>query len=178
MPADFYSSDESSGGAPLHPALTTPCSGQQHSENKSDSPSDEEKALVQASANFGSLKDPFAETPGVPQSVPAVSYGGRPNAFHHQPTPSRMQNPNPMNCHVNFNHHSANRYRSSTFGNNASASRFRPGPNGPPYHNGKNGNNFSNEVPVCDSFEPALYHLIFVIYNLLLVESFVVSLSY
>ncbi|KAI0395011.1 hypothetical protein F5Y17DRAFT_457405 [Xylariaceae sp. FL0594] len=154
--------DESSGGggARLHPALTTPHSGEQTSENKSDSPSDEERALVQASANFGSLKDPFADAPGVPQSIPAApGYGGRPNLFHPIPTPSRMHNnnhmhsQNGMNRQMNMHHQSqsVNRYRSQTFGNNASVPRFRQSFNGPappsfhPNGNGNHGNNFSNE---------------------------------
>ena len=89
MPSDSFSSDDSDGGAPLHPALVTPSAPPlpHHEGTKSESPSDEEKALVRASANFGSLKDPFAETPDVPQSIPASAYSQR-SAFP-QPTPSR-----------------------------------------------------------------------------------------
>ncbi|KAI1159534.1 hypothetical protein F5B18DRAFT_677162 [Nemania serpens] len=123
MPADSYSSDESDRGAPLHPSLVTPVAPAQpcYKGTKSDSPSDEEKALVRASANFGSLKDPFAETPDVPQSIP-------PNAYSHrlafpQPTPSR-----PNNMFNRFgNSQSAGRYRSSTTAVSNSVPRFRPG---------------------------------------------------
>ncbi|KAI1125756.1 hypothetical protein F5Y10DRAFT_294404 [Nemania abortiva] len=124
MPADGYSSDDSdAGGAPLHPSLVTPiASNQQHQGGtQSDSPpSDDEKALVRASAGFGSLKDPFAETPDVPQSIPPNAYSHR--AAFPQPTPSRANN--------RFDHfrnaQSANRYRSSTAVGN-SAPRYRPG---------------------------------------------------
>ncbi|KAI0205698.1 hypothetical protein F4808DRAFT_472332 [Astrocystis sublimbata] len=122
------SSDDSSRGAPLHPALTTPAGQTQHEGTSSDSPSDEEKALVRASANFGSLKDPFAETPDVPQSIPTSNYSSR--AFA-QPTPSR----------AGFNRFGSgqppNRYRASTAaGNSNSAPRFRPHMNGAVFNNG------------------------------------------
>ncbi|KAJ8105659.1 hypothetical protein ONZ43_g7340 [Nemania bipapillata] len=130
MPADSYSSDdETDGGAPLHPSLVTP--DQTHHEgSKSESPSDEEKALVRASANFGSLKDPFAETPDVPQSIPANSYTHR-SSFT-QPTPSRGNNG--FNRFGNVQ--SANRYRSSTTVVGNPAPRFRPGMAGVPFNSG------------------------------------------
>lgn len=143
MPADSYSSDESDRGAPLHPSLVTPVAPAQpcYKGTKSDSPSDEEKALVRASANFGSLKDPFAETPDVPQSIP-------PNAYSHrlafpQPTPSR-----PNNMFNRFgNSQSAGRYRSSTTAVSNSVPRFRPGVGNAAL---ANGNLFPDEVSYCD----------------------------
>ncbi|KAI0455077.1 hypothetical protein F5B21DRAFT_524036 [Xylaria acuta] len=135
MSADSFSSDDSDGGAPLHPALVTPVAPPQphHEGTKSESPSDEEKALVRASAGFGSLKDPFAETPDVPQSIPASAYSQR-SAFP-QPTPSR----------AGFNRFGnvqpTSRYRSSTAVSN-SVPRFRPNTNGAAFNNG---NPFSNE---------------------------------
>ncbi|KAI0508270.1 hypothetical protein F5B22DRAFT_638814 [Xylaria bambusicola] len=135
MPADTDSSDDSDGGAPLYPSMTTPIAPplRRHEEAKLESPSDEEKALVRASENFGSLKDPFAETPGVPQSI-------HPNAYSHhvafpQPTPSRANN-----GFSRFgNAQSAGRYRSSTAapgGQGSSVPRFRPGMGGTPFNNG------------------------------------------
>lgn len=139
MPTDSCSSDESDGGAPLHPSLVTPVAhGQPHYEGtKSDSPSDEEKALVRASAHFGSLKDPFAETPDVPQSIP-------PNAYTHrlafpQPTPSRANNV----FNRSGNSQSAGRYRSSTTAVGNSVPRFRPGVAGAAL---PHGNSFPDEV--------------------------------
>lgn len=132
MPDDDYSSDESDRGAPLRPPLVTPTAPTastaptaptqlRHDVTKPDSPSDEEKALVRASADFGSLKDPFAETPGVPQSIPPNAYSHR-MAFP-QPTPSR-----PNNVFNRFgNNQSASRYRSSAAGASNSAPRFRTG---------------------------------------------------
>ncbi|KAI1117612.1 hypothetical protein F5Y14DRAFT_465519 [Nemania sp. NC0429] len=156
MPADSFSSDESERGAPLHPNLVTPVAQSQHhhrEKTKSESPSDEEKALVRASANFGSLKDPFAETPGVPQSIP-------PNAYSHklafpQPTPSRAAAPNNNNNNNNMpsrfgNSQSANRYHLSNAAAGNSVPRFRPGAAGagvgaaPP----NNGNPFPDEPDV------------------------------
>ncbi|KAI0541413.1 hypothetical protein GGR58DRAFT_519510 [Xylaria digitata] len=126
MPADYPSSDDEGGGAPLHPSLTTPIAAPQprHEGAKPESPSNEEKALVRASENFGSLKDPFAETPGVPQSIPPNAYSHR-SAFP-QPTPSRATN--------RFNHFGSTqpvaRYRSSTTAvTSNSVPRFRPGTN-------------------------------------------------
>ncbi|KAI0407808.1 hypothetical protein F4802DRAFT_619952 [Xylaria palmicola] len=121
MPADLCSSDDSDGGAPLYPSMVTPVAPQPHRVAAvSDCPSDEEKALVRASANFGSLKDPFAETPEVPQSIPANVYSRR--AMFPQPTPSRANN--------GFSRFGSaqppNRYRSTTMVNN-SVPRFRPG---------------------------------------------------
>ncbi|KAI0467878.1 hypothetical protein F4859DRAFT_525031 [Xylaria cf. heliscus] len=139
MSADSFSSDDSDGGARLHPSLVTPIAPPQphHEGTKSDSPSDEEKALVRASANFGSLKDPFAETPDVPQSIPASAYSQR-SAFP-QPTPSR----------AGFNRFGnvqpANRYRSSTTAVSNSIPRFRPNMNGAAFNNG---NLFSNEPEI------------------------------
>ncbi|KAI0865384.1 hypothetical protein F4860DRAFT_509924 [Xylaria cubensis] len=136
MPADSFSSDESDGGAPLHPSLVTPSAPPlpHHEGTKSESPSDEEKALVRASANFGSLKDPFAETPDVPQSIPASTYSQR-SSFP-QPTPSR----------AGFNRFGnvqpTNRYRSSTTAVSNSVPRFRPNLNGAVFNNGSL---FSNE---------------------------------
>ncbi|KAI1750168.1 hypothetical protein F4782DRAFT_548832 [Xylaria castorea] len=136
MPADSFSSDDSDGGAPLHPSLVTPIGPSQphHEGTKSESPSDEEKALVRASANFGSLKDPFAETPDVPQSIPASAYSQR-SAFP-QPTPSRAGFSRFGNVQ------SASRYRSSTTAVSNSVPRFRPNMNGAAF---TNGNLFSNE---------------------------------
>ncbi|KAI0555893.1 hypothetical protein F4679DRAFT_590865 [Xylaria curta] len=136
MPSDSFSSDDSDGGAPLHPSLVTPSAPPlpHHEGTQSESPSDEEKALVRASANFGSLKDPFAETPDVPQSIPANGYSQR-TAFP-QPTPSR----------AGFNRFGnvqpASRYRSSTTAVSNSVPRFRPNMNGTAFNNG---NLFSNE---------------------------------
>ncbi|RYC64431.1 hypothetical protein CHU98_g1788 [Xylaria longipes] len=137
MPADSFSSDDSDGGAPLHPALVTPVAPPQlhHEGTKSESPSDEEKALVRASANFGSLKDPFAETPDVPQSIPASAYSQR-SAFP-QPTPSRAG----FNRFGNIQPPS--RYRSSTTAASNTVPRFRPNMNGAAFNNG---NLFSNEA--------------------------------
>ncbi|KAJ2980955.1 hypothetical protein NUW58_g6807 [Xylaria curta] len=124
--------DDSDGGAPLHPSLVTPVAPPQlhHEGTKSDSPSDEEKALVRASANFGSLKDPFAETPEVPQSIPANPYAHR--SAYPQPTPSRANN--------RFDHfrniQPASRYRSSTTAISNSVPRFRPGVNAASFNNG------------------------------------------
>ncbi|GAP85549.2 hypothetical protein SAMD00023353_1301950 [Rosellinia necatrix] len=122
MPSNSYSSDDSGGGggAPLHPALATPLApSQPHKEgSKSESPSDEEKALVRASAKFGSLKDPFAETPEVPRSIPAGTYQP---AFP-QPTPSRANN-----NHNHFGNTPASRYHSSTSATSSSVPRPRPG---------------------------------------------------
>ncbi|TGJ80449.1 hypothetical protein E0Z10_g8319 [Xylaria hypoxylon] len=133
MPADSYSSDDSDGGVRLHPSLVTPVAPPQphHEGTKSDSPSDEEKALVRASANFGSLKDPFAETPGVPQSIPPNAYSRR-SAFP-QPTPSR--------ANTGFNRFGNTqpvaRYRSSTTAvTSNSVPRFRSGMNGAAFNNG------------------------------------------
>ncbi|KAK5632593.1 hypothetical protein RRF57_008307 [Xylaria bambusicola] len=135
MPADSYSSDDSDGGAPLYPSMTTPIAPplRRHEETKLDSPSDEEKALVRASENFGSLKDPFAETPGVPQSIHPSTYSHR-GAFP-QPTPSRANN--------GFSRfgsaQSAGRYRSSTAapgGTSNSVPRFRPSLGGTAFNNG------------------------------------------
>lgn len=111
MPVNYDSDDESGGGAPLHSPLTTPVAHNQsrHKGPKTASADDEEKALVRASTRFGSLNDPFAETPGVPRSVPASGPYPHRNAFP-QPTPSRGHN--------NFNR----------FGNVQSANRYHPGP--------------------------------------------------
>ncbi|KAI0970867.1 hypothetical protein F4678DRAFT_479741 [Xylaria arbuscula] len=127
MPADLYSSDDSDGGAPLRPSVVTPIAppAPPHAAtNTSDSPTNAEKALIRASANFGSLKDPFAETPGVPQSVHPSAYAHR--AAFPQPTPSRANN-----GFSRFgNAQSAGRYRSSTaapVNTSNSVPRFRPG---------------------------------------------------
>ncbi|KAI0415104.1 hypothetical protein F5X98DRAFT_377055 [Xylaria grammica] len=127
MPADPYGSDDSDGGAPLYPSMVTPVPPpQSHREGvKSESPSDEEKALVRASENFGSLKDPFAETPGIPQSIPPNAYSHR-SAFP-QPTPSRA------NSGFNRfgNSQPVARYRSSTTAvTSNSVPRFRSGMSG------------------------------------------------
>ncbi|KAH8158376.1 hypothetical protein CIB48_g9872 [Xylaria polymorpha] len=137
MPADSFSSDDSDGGVPLHPSLVTPIAPPppHHEGTKSESPSDEEKALVRASANFGSLKDPFAETPDVPQSIPASSYSQR-SAFP-QPTPSRAG----FTRFGNGNTQPMGRYRSSTMTVNNSVPRIRPHMNAA----FNNGNLFSNE---------------------------------
>ncbi|KAI2622842.1 hypothetical protein GGS21DRAFT_344649 [Xylaria nigripes] len=125
------SSDEFSGGAPLHPVLTTPTAPplKQNEGRNSESPTDEEKALVRASANFGSLKDPFAETPGIPRSIPPNAFS-RPGAFP-QPTPSRTQNA--FNRFAN--NQSTGRYRSSTTVEDP-VPRFRPGVNGVTFNHG------------------------------------------
>ena len=111
MPANSYSSSEDSdGGAPLYPALTTPIAppSRRHQEATLKTTSEEEHALVRASEHFGSLKDPFAETPGVPQSIHPGAYSNR--AAFPQPTPSRAHN-----GFTRFgNSQSAGRYRSST----------------------------------------------------------------
>ncbi|KAI3338500.1 hypothetical protein F4824DRAFT_509339 [Ustulina deusta] len=128
MPPGTYSSDDSDGGAPLHSSMVTPIAPPPARPEgaMSDSPSDEEMALVRASANFGSLKDPFAETPGVPQSVHPSAYGQR--AAFPQPTPSRANN--------GFNRFAnalstGSRYRSSTGAvTSNSVPRFRPGMGG------------------------------------------------
>ncbi|KAI1820913.1 hypothetical protein F4861DRAFT_533343 [Xylaria intraflava] len=139
-----YNSDESSGGSHNHPALNTPVAPPHphHVAARSESPTDEEKALVRASANFGSLKDPFAETPDVPQSIPPNAYSRRGLAFA-QPTPSR-----PNNVFNRFaNGQSAGRYRSSTTVDNA-VPRFRPGMSGMPFNNG---GSFSSDPEVLTS---------------------------
>ncbi|KAI0432327.1 hypothetical protein F5Y09DRAFT_353797 [Xylaria sp. FL1042] len=124
MAANVYNSDDSEGGAPLRPSMATPIgpSASRHGATKSDPSSDEEKALVRASANFGNLKDPFAETPGVPQSVHPSAYAQR-SAFP-QATPSRTNN-----GFGRFgNAQSQGRYRSSTAAiMGHSAPRFRSG---------------------------------------------------
>ncbi|KAI1279821.1 hypothetical protein F5Y07DRAFT_387422 [Xylaria sp. FL0933] len=124
MPADAYNSDDTDGGARLHPSMVTPSapSTSHYPAAKSDPPSDEEKALVRASVNFGSLKDPFAETPGVPQSVHPGAYAQR--AAFVQPTPSRANN----GFNRFQNAQSLGRYRSSTAAiTSHSVPRFRPG---------------------------------------------------
>ncbi|KAI0116430.1 hypothetical protein GGR51DRAFT_574708 [Nemania sp. FL0031] len=135
MAASSSSSDESDDGrvrgAPLHPPVVTPVASSQHhhGRTKSDPPSDEEKALVRASAGFGSLKDPFAETPDVPQSIPPNAYSQR--STFAQPTPSRA-----TSAFGRFgNAQSANRYRSSTATMSNSVPRFRPSMAGT-YNNG------------------------------------------
>ncbi|KAI1810025.1 hypothetical protein GGS20DRAFT_595196, partial [Poronia punctata] len=121
------------GGAPLYP--DTPRASR--STAKSDSPSDEEKALVKASVNFGSLKDPFAVTPGVPKSVPP-GYSSR-GPFP-QPTPSRGHG---MPRQAFASAHSASRYRSSTTANNGSSGyRYRHGMNGSGFNGGFNNSGF------------------------------------
>ncbi|KAF2967145.1 hypothetical protein GQX73_g6419 [Xylaria multiplex] len=132
MPADYPSSDDEGGGAPLHPSLKTPVGAPQlrYDGAKPESPTDEEKALVRASENFGSLKDPFAETPGVPQSIPPA-YSHR-SAFL-QPTPSRANN--------GFSRFGgsqpAARYRSSSTAiTSNSAPRFRTGMNANAFNTG------------------------------------------
>ncbi|KAI3319085.1 hypothetical protein HD806DRAFT_548658 [Xylariaceae sp. AK1471] len=136
--AEVKKRDDSEGGALLHGAMTTPVAPQHQTDGtKSESPSDEEKALVRASANFGSLKDPFAETPGVPQSIPPASYPLRPSAFP-QPTPSRPNNAFSRGA----NPQSAGRYRASTAANPGSVPRFRHGQNNSvAYNNGALYNN-------------------------------------
>ncbi|KAI1294406.1 hypothetical protein F5Y03DRAFT_410824 [Xylaria venustula] len=124
MPADIFSSDDSDGGAPLRTSVVTPIVPHAAT-NKSDSPTNAEKALIRASANFGSLKDPFAETPGVPQSVHPSAYASR--AAFPQPTPSRANN---GFSRFGQNAQSVGRYRSSTaapVNTSNSVPRFRPG---------------------------------------------------
>ncbi|KAI1427476.1 hypothetical protein F5Y12DRAFT_792140 [Xylaria sp. FL1777] len=131
MPANLYSSDDSDGGAPLRPSLVTPGAPPPppHEGNQSDSPSEEETALIRASAHFGSLRDPFAETPGVPQSVHPNAYAHR--AAFPQSTPSRANNA----FNRSGNPQSTGRYRSSTGATNNSAPRFRPGMNVTSFNN-------------------------------------------
>ncbi|KAJ3566078.1 hypothetical protein NPX13_g7268 [Xylaria arbuscula] len=128
MSANTYTSSEESsdGGAPLYQAFATPVPTltRRHGEANLKTPSEEEKALVRASENFGNLKDPFsAETPGVPQSIQPGTYLHRAN--YPQPTPSRAHN-----GFSRFgNSQSAGRYRSSTAGlsgPSSSVPRFRP----------------------------------------------------
>ncbi|KAI1179842.1 hypothetical protein F4777DRAFT_599814 [Nemania sp. FL0916] len=119
MFTNVYYSDDSDGAS--RPTFITPRARHRHRSHRAvraETPSDEEKALVSASHRFGSLRDPFAETPEVPRVVPATTYN-RLRAQGAQGTPSRHFEDMPPQAMT--------RYRSSTAVPSNSVPRSRAG---------------------------------------------------
>ncbi|KAI8625446.1 hypothetical protein F5Y19DRAFT_489597 [Xylariaceae sp. FL1651] len=103
--------------------MTTPSVPQKKEGTKSESPTDDEKALVRASANFGSLTDPFSPAPVIPQSVaPTDTFATKPPTLP-LPTPSRRSSAHPRLLTTQ----STGRYRATSAAPNNAA--YGPGLN-------------------------------------------------
>ncbi|RYP84536.1 hypothetical protein DL770_005190 [Monosporascus sp. CRB-9-2] len=116
--SNAHDSSDSDGGAPLHSATKATPGTHQETTKSSDPPTDDEMALVRASAAFGDLNrdnDPFAqERPQVPRSVPPMS---NPYRQHVDFPPSNSSQPMP-------------RYRQSISSNDSYGSGWASGASG------------------------------------------------
>ncbi|KAI1494699.1 hypothetical protein F5X96DRAFT_693808 [Biscogniauxia mediterranea] len=142
MPPNSESSSQSDGGARLRSSSESgaPAHGTNGTKEttRSDSPTDEETALVRASVKFGNLNDPFTEPVNVPQSVAPTSYRYRegipvpPRNLNALPQVTPSHNPAHNNINRgNINNNNSNngaltRYRQSFSSNDARVSAWGP----------------------------------------------------
>ncbi|KAI0601772.1 hypothetical protein F4775DRAFT_352439 [Biscogniauxia sp. FL1348] len=132
MRPNSESSSQSDGGARLHSSSESgaPAHGNKGTKEttRSDSPTDEETALVRASVKFGNLNDPFTEPVNVPQSVAPTSYRYRegipvpPRNLNALPQATPSHNPAHNNINRGNNNGALTRYRQSFSGNDARVS--------------------------------------------------------
>ncbi|KAI5927904.1 hypothetical protein F4810DRAFT_162977 [Camillea tinctor] len=142
MPPNSETSSQSDGGARLRSSSESvaPAEGTNGTKatTHSDSPTDEETALVRASVKFGNLNDPFTEQANVPQSVAPTNYRyreGVPAPLRkpmlqvtpsHNPAHNNIARANQNNANNNDNNGSITRYRQSFSSNHSLGSGWGP----------------------------------------------------